>query len=122
VQQSIAKHYKGGGVIGAVCHGPAALIHVKVDGEPLVKDKRVAGFTNEEEAAVQLTDAVPFLLETALRELGAEFVKAANFQNKVAVSGRLVTGQDPASATGTAKAIVDLLDYLNEDESSRSRF
>ena len=109
VRKSIAKHYKAGGVIGAVCHGPAALIHVKVDGEPLVKGKRVAGFTNEEEAAVQLTDAVPFLLETELRKLGADFVKAENFQNKVAVSGRLVTGQNPASATDTAKAIVKLL-------------
>lgn len=110
VRGSIAKHYKGGGVIGAVCHGPAALIHVKVDGEPLVKGKQVAGFTNEEEAAVQLTEAVPFLLETELRQLGAEFVKADNFQSKVAVSGRLVTGQNPASATDTAKAIVKLLD------------
>lgn len=110
VRKSIAKHYKSGGIIGAVCHGPAALVNVVVDGEPLVKGKQVAGFTNEEEAAVQLTDAVPFLLETELRELGAEFVKADNFQNKVAVSGRLVTGQNPASATNTARAIVELLD------------
>ncbi|PXA05047.1 type 1 glutamine amidotransferase domain-containing protein [Coraliomargarita sinensis] len=110
VRKSIARHYKNGGIIGAVCHGPAALVGVKLDGVPLVKGKKVAAFTNEEEAAVQLTDAMPFLLESKLRELGAEFVEADNFKNKVAVSERLVTGQNPASATDTARAILKLLD------------
>lgn len=110
VRKSIARHYKTGGVIGAVCHGPAALVGVKVDGAPLVQGKKVTGFTNEEEAAVKLSDAMPFLLESKLRELGAEFVEADKFQAKVAVSERLVTGQNPASATGTAEAVIDLLD------------
>lgn len=110
VRHSIARHYTNGGVIGAVCHGPAALLGVEIDGSPLVQGKQVAAFTNEEEAAVGLTDAMPFLLESELRELGADFVKAPNFQSKVAVSERLVTGQNPASATAVAEAIVKLLD------------
>jgi putative intracellular protease/amidase len=109
VRKSIAQHYKNGGVIGAVCHGPAALVRVKIDGIPLVRGKKVAAFTNEEEAAVKLTDVMPFLLESKLRRLGAEFVKADNFQSKVAVAERLVTGQNPASATDTAKAVLELL-------------
>lgn len=110
VRHSIARHYTNGGVIGAVCHGPAALLGVEIEGSPLVQGKQVAAFTNEEEAAVGLTDAMPFLLESELRELGADFVKAPNFQSKVAVSERLVTGQNPASATAVAEAIVKLLD------------
>jgi putative intracellular protease/amidase len=110
VHESIRNHYKNGGVVGAVCHGPAALVGVKIDGVPLVAGKTVTGFTNEEEAAVQLTDAMPFLLETKLRELGAKFSEAENFQNNVAVSERLVTGQNPASATDSAKAVIKLLD------------
>lgn len=109
VRESIARHYTNGGAIGAVCHGPAALVGVTIDGKPLVEGKQVAAFTNEEEAAVQLTEAMPFLLESKLRDLGASFVEAANFQPKVAVSGRLVTGQNPASATGAAEALVALL-------------
>lgn len=115
VRRSIAKHYKNGGVIGAVCHGPAALVGVKIDGEPLVKGKQVTGFTNAEEDAVELTEAMPFLLESALRKLGAEFVGAGNFQNNVVVAGRLVTGQNPASASDTAKAILALLESSNSN-------
>lgn len=106
VRRSIAKHYKNGGIIGAVCHGPAALVAVKIDGKPLVKGKQVTGFTNAEEDAVKLTAVMPFLLENELRKLGAEFTGAGNFQNNVVVDGRLVTGQNPASASDAAKAIV----------------
>lgn len=109
VRKSIAKHYRSGGIIGAVCHGPAALVGVKIDGAPLVQGKEVTGFTNEEEAAVELTEAMPFLLENKLRELGAKFVEADKFQPKVAVSERLVTGQNPASATVAAQAVLELL-------------
>lgn len=66
-------------------------------------------FTNAEEEAVDLTESMPFLLESQLRELGAEFVGAGDFQNNVVVAGRLVTGQNPASASNAAKAIVALL-------------
>jgi putative intracellular protease/amidase len=109
ISSAIATHYKAGGLIGAVCHGPAALVGVEIDGKPLVEGKRVAAFTNAEEDAVELTEAMPFLLETKLRELGADFVPAENFSANIVVSERLVTGQNPASATGTAEAIVDLL-------------
>lgn len=109
VSEKIATHYKNRGVVGAVCHGPAALVNVKVNGQPLVAGRQVAAFTNEEEEAVQLTEQMPFLLESRLRELGANFVEAPNFQKQIAVDGRLVTGQNPASATATAEAIVELL-------------
>jgi putative intracellular protease/amidase len=110
VRETIAAHYTHGGIIGAVCHGPAALIRVEIDGQALVKGKRVAGFTNNEEAAVQLSETVPFLLESELRKLGATFVPADNFAANVVVDGRLVTGQNPASATKAAEAIVKLLE------------
>ena len=78
--------YEAGGVVGAVCHGPAALVNLKLsDGEYLVANKTVAAFTNEEEAAVGLTDIVPFLLESKLIERGANFTKVANFQAHVVV-------------------------------------
>lgn len=109
VADRIASIYEQGGVVGAVCHGPAALIGVEVDGKPLVQGKRVAAFTNDEEAAVELTDAMPFLLESKLRGLGAEFVTAPNFQTNVVVDGRLVTGQNPASAQKAAESMVKLL-------------
>jgi putative intracellular protease/amidase len=76
----------------------------------LVQGKKVAAFTNEEEAAVKLTEVMPFLLDSKLRKLGADFVKADKFQSKVAVSKRLVTGQNPASAADTAKAMLKLLE------------
>lgn len=69
----------------------------------------VSGFTNEEEAAVGLTEVVPFLLESKLIERGATLEKAPNFQAKVVVSERLVTGQNPASAAGVAEKMVELL-------------
>ncbi len=110
LQQLLAGVYENGGVVAAVCHGPAALVNVRLsNGDYLVNGHRVAAFTNEEEEAVELTDTVPFLLETLLRERGAEFVPGEKFQANVVVSERLVTGQNPASARGTAQAIVDLL-------------
>jgi putative intracellular protease/amidase len=105
----ITETYQNGGVVGAVCHGPAALVGVVIDGQPLVAGKRVAAFTNDEENAVKLTEVMPFLLESKLKELGAEFVPAPNFQTNVVVDGRLVTGQNPASAEKAAEAIVQLL-------------
>lgn len=103
--------YEAGGVVGAVCHGPAALVGVKLsNGQPLVQGKRVSAFTNEEERAVKLDQVVPFLLETRLVELGAVHEPAPLWQEKVVTSERLVTGQNPASAGGVAKAMVVLLD------------
>lgn len=110
VQSLIRSVYKRGGVVAAVCHGPAALVNARLsDGASLVAGKEVSCFTDEEEAAVKLEKVVPFALESRLRERGARFVEAPNFERKVAVSGRLVTGQNPASAAGVAEAMVALL-------------
>jgi len=110
VAESIVSIYERGGVVAAVCHGPAALVGVKTNGAPLVRGKRVAAFTNAEESAVELTDAMPFLLQTKLEQLGAEFVPAPNFETNVVVDGRLVTGQNPASAKGVAMATLELIE------------
>jgi len=103
--------YEAGGIVGAVCHGPAALVNIKLsDGEYLVANKTVAAFTNEEETAVGLTDIVPFLLEAKLIERGANFTKVANFQVCVVECDRLVTGQNPASAAGVGEKMVELIE------------
>lgn len=78
-------------------------------GELLVKGRTVSAFTNEEEAAVGLTTVVPFLLQTALERGGAKVVTAPKFQAQISVDGRLVTGQNPASAAPLAEAVVKLL-------------
>lgn len=110
LQKLITAVYERGGVIAAVCHGPAALVNVKLsNGDYLVADKEVSAFTNEEESAVKLEKVVPFALESKLRARGARFIKADNFKQKVAVAERLVTGQNPASATGVAEAVVSIL-------------
>lgn len=99
------------GVIGAVCHGPAALVGAKAaDGEPLVKGCTVAVFTNAEEQAVELTEVVPFLLETRLAKLGAEVRTAANFSENAVRDGRLVTGQNPASARRAGELFLEALE------------
>ncbi len=105
--------YDRGGIVSAVCHGPAALVNLKLaDGSYLITGKTVAGFTNEEEVAVGLNEVVPFLLESALVERGAIHTKAEKFQTHVVLSDRLVTGQNPASATGVGEAIVECLKTL----------
>ncbi|GFO38206.1 thiamine biosynthesis protein thij [Plakobranchus ocellatus] len=79
--------YKNGGLVAAVCHGPAGLIPVKDEsGNPIVKGRKVTSFTNAEEDAVKLTALMPFPLETKLKELGGNFQGKANFQNNVLVS------------------------------------
>ncbi|MGR2751908.1 type 1 glutamine amidotransferase domain-containing protein [Agromyces arachidis] len=102
--------YERGGVVSAVCHGPAALLGITLaDGTPLVSGKRVAGFTNAEEAAVGLTDVVPFLLADELRAKGAAHVPGPDFTDQVIVDERLVTGQNPQSATRVGREVVALL-------------
>ncbi|WDF77213.1 carboxymuconolactone decarboxylase family protein [Mucilaginibacter sp. KACC 22773] len=102
--------YENGGVVSAVCHGPAALVNVVLsDGSYLVSGKRVTSFTNDEEAEVQATDVVPFLLADALAAHGAVHYPAPNWNSNVIVDGRLITGQNPASAAGVGEAILGLL-------------
>jgi putative intracellular protease/amidase len=101
--------YNSGKAIGLVCHAPGVLRHVTYKGEPLVKGKRVSGFTDGEEEEVQLTHVVPFLVEDELMRLGATFEKVRNWQPHTTVDGRLVTGQNPASSTGTAQTLLKLV-------------
>lgn len=102
--------YESGGVVAAVCHGPAALVNLTLtDGTYLVDGKEISAFTNTEEEAVGLAGVVPFLLQSALEERGAKHVAAPNFESQVSVSERLVTGQNPASATRVAEEVVRLL-------------
>jgi putative intracellular protease/amidase len=99
-----------GGVIGAVCHGPAGLVNARrADGSPVVAGLKVNAFTNAEEDAIGLTDAMPFLLETRLKELGGLFEAAPNFTPKAVRDGGLVTGQNPMSASGVAALMLDAL-------------
>lgn len=102
--------YEAGGAVAAVCHGPAGLVNLKLsNGAYLVDGKDVAAFTNSEEAAVGLTDVVPFLLQSKLEERGAKHTGAPDFEPHVVVDGRLVTGQNPASATALGEALVKVL-------------
>jgi putative intracellular protease/amidase len=102
--------YESGGVVSAVCHGPVALVNVRLeDGRYLVEGKEVSAFTDEEETAAGLDKVVPFLLASTLTSRGARHVKAANWQPKVAVSDRVVTGQNPASAPLLAEKLIEEL-------------
>ena len=101
--------YNSGKPIALVCHSPGVLRHVTYKGEPLVKGKRVTGFTNGEEEAVKLTHVVPFLVEDELLRLGAIFEKRKNWDVYAVTDGRLVTGQNPASSTTAAQALLKLL-------------
>ncbi len=101
--------YNSGKPIALVCHSPGVLRHVTCNGAPLVKGKAVTGFTNGEEAAMHLTNVVPFLVEDELLRLGATFEKRANWQPFFVIDGRLITGQNPASSTSTAQALLKFL-------------
>jgi putative intracellular protease/amidase len=101
--------YNSGKPIALVCHSPGVLRHVKYKGVPLVQGKRVTGFTNGEEEEVQLTKVVPFLVEDELLRLGAIFEKVRNWQPFAITDGRLVTGQNPASSTVAAQALINLM-------------
>lgn len=97
--------------VGAVCHAPGVLRHVKAaDGTPLVRGKRVTGFSNSEEAAVELTDVVPFLVEDMLKAHGGVYGRAADWHSHVEVDGLLVTGQNPASSDASAEALLTLVE------------
>jgi putative intracellular protease/amidase len=101
--------YDSGKPIALVCHSPGVLRHVTYQGAPLVKGKRVTGFTNGEEEEVQLTKVVPFLVEDELMRLGAIFEKLADWQPHSVVDGHLITGQNPASSTFAAQNLLNLL-------------
>ncbi|WP_375750528.1 type 1 glutamine amidotransferase domain-containing protein [Vibrio sp. HN007] len=105
-----AKHYEEGGVIAAVCHGPAALLPITLSsGESLLASKSVTGFTREEEIDFGTINDIPFLLEESLARKAARFNKVQPWQELVIVDDRVVTGQNPTSAHGVGKALVTLL-------------
>ncbi|MDF2570323.1 MAG: ThiJ/PfpI protein [Sporomusa sp.] len=97
-------------IIGAVCHGPAALLSTTMpDGSPLIAGKKVTGFTDEEEAMTHLSKLVPFSLEAKLKALGAEFVKKQPWTNNIVIDGNLITGQNRQSSLSFAKFILEAL-------------
>jgi putative intracellular protease/amidase len=104
----LVKNFDAAGkVVAAVCHGPAALTHP--DLADFLKGENVTGFSNSEENAVEMSDKVPFLLEDRLKEMGTKYSKGDDWSDYVVVSkgGRLVTGQNPASAAGVAKKVLE---------------
>ena len=105
----IEAFWNAGKPVAAVCHAPGVFHRVKVLGQPIVKGKRVTGFTNGEEEEVHLTKVVPFLVEDELKRLGGLYEKVANWVPFVITDGRLVTGQNPASSKAGAEALLKLL-------------
>jgi putative intracellular protease/amidase len=105
----IESFYNSGKPVAAVCHSPGVLHRVTYKGAPIVKGKRVTGFTDGEEEAVQLTRVVPFLVEDELKRLGGLYEKAADWESFAVVDGRLITGQNPASSTAAAQALLSVL-------------
>ncbi len=102
--------YEKNGIVSAVCHGSAALVNITLsDGSLLIANKRVSGFTNKEETDLGTTDIVPFLLQDKLVEQGAIFIEGNAWQENVVVEGRLITGQNPASAKKVAQSIINKL-------------
>ena len=101
--------YNSGKPISLVCHSPGVLRHVTYQGAPLVKGKRVTGFTHAEEEEMYLTHVVPFLVEDESMRLGAIFEKRADWQLFSVVDGRFSTGQNPASSTVAAQNVLNLL-------------
>lgn len=99
--------YERGGVISAVCHGPAALVNLRLsDGSYVVEGRRITSFSNEEEDTLGLVDVMPFLLEDRLKERGAVHSKASNYVANTESDNRVLTGQNPASAAPLAELVV----------------
>ena len=108
--QLIETTYNSGKPVAAVCHGPGVLRHAKAnDGSYLVKDKSVTGFTNTEEAQVELTDVVPFSVEDELIKNGGNFSRAEDWMSYAVTDGNLITGQNPASSEAVAQAVLQNL-------------
>lgn len=102
--------FKAGRIVSAVCHGPAGLVDIQLsNGQALVSGRTLTAFTDAEEKAVGLDGDMPFLLESELREKGANFVVGEPWGSHVEVDGKLVTGQNPASSAATAEAVLQLL-------------
>lgn len=102
--------HAAGKPVAAVCHAPAVLCNAKtVNGEPLVHGKKITGFSNSEEDAVELSNIVPFLLESKLNELGGNYSKGDDWASYVLTDGNLITGQNPASSAAVAEKMLAML-------------
>jgi len=110
----IEAFWNAGKPVAAVCHAPAALRHARDGDRPLVQGKRVTGFANSEEEEIGLTHVVPFLVEDDLKRLGGLYAQAPNWQSFVITDGRLITGQNPASSTAGAEALLRLLAQMHD--------
>jgi putative intracellular protease/amidase len=110
----IEKFYGNGKPVATVCHASSALLYAKTpEGEPLVKNKQVTGFSNTEEEAVQLTKVVPFLLEDELIKQGGIYSKGADWASYVLQDGHLITGQNPGSSAEAAEKLLALLKKID---------
>ena len=110
LSQLIETFHRKGKVISAVCHGVVALVDPKLDdGTPLITGKKLSCFSNGEEAAVQLTDVVPFLLEEKLSQTGGIVNNGTDFEPNIVVDGKLITGQNPASSGPCAAQVLETL-------------
>ncbi|MCL6293475.1 type 1 glutamine amidotransferase domain-containing protein [Jejuia spongiicola] len=114
IQEIVKKYYQSGKVVGAVCHGPAALVNVTLDnGTHLLENKMVSSFTNEEELLL-ISDAksiFPFLLQDKLIAGGAKFNKGAMYLETISHDNNLITGQNPWSTWKLAETIIEQLGY-----------
>ena len=103
----IEQTLQAGKPVALVCHAPGVLRDVKnADGTPLVKGKKVTGFTNSEEEGVGLTDVVPFLVEDVLKQNGGLYSRGDDWQSYTVQDGLLITGQNPGSSAETAKVLL----------------
>ena len=118
----IESAYEAGKPVALVCHAPGALRHARTaDGNPLVGGKAVTGFANSEEAAVGLTDVVPFLVEDSLKMNGGQYSKAEDWQPWVRIAGNLITGQNPASSEPAAQVTLNLLKASGSGQPTKQR-
>jgi putative intracellular protease/amidase len=110
LKRIVEEFYNKDKIISAVCHGPAGLLQATdKNGNSILKNKKVTGFTNEEEKTVKLDNTVPFSLESRMKELGGNFEKTENFKPFVISDGQIITGQNPASALVTARKVIEII-------------
>jgi putative intracellular protease/amidase len=122
LQRLLARADRNGKVIAAVCHGPAALVNViGQGGKPLLSGRRVTGFSNSEERAVKLDKVVPFALQSKMEAAGGRYQARPDFQAFAVRDGRLVTGQNPASAPEAARLVLQAALEARQGKLARDR-
>ena len=110
IARKVAEFFEEGKPVASVCHGPAALLNVRLgNGDSIIKDKKVTAFCNNEEEAIGVKDIVPFLIEDEFKKLGGTFEHGENFAEFAIADGNLITGQNPASSAKTAKLLLNII-------------